>query len=70
VGYLEGMATDGVYRTEGGVVIKVQRDAEGHLTVQRLRDGLWQPAPIGMAGLRINPTTRRLTPRQIAALEA
>ncbi len=63
------MGSDGVYRTEGGVIFKVQRDAEGHLSVETLREGAWARAPIGMAGLRIAPTTRRLTTRQIAALE-
>jgi len=62
------MSVDGVYKTEAGMVFKVERDAEGHLSVQRLQQGTWAPAPIGMAGLRINPTTKRLTPRQIEAL--
>ncbi|MEX0985779.1 MAG: hypothetical protein WD096_12145 [Actinomycetota bacterium] len=63
------MAVDGVYRTEGGMVFKVEREPDGHLSVHKLMQGLWAPAPIGLAGLRIAPTTRRLTPRQIAALE-
>ena len=64
------VSVDGVYRTEGGTVFKVEREADGHLSVQRLLHGLWSPAPIGVAGLRIAPTTKRLTPRQIAALES
>ncbi|MEX0985778.1 MAG: hypothetical protein WD096_12140 [Actinomycetota bacterium] len=62
------MSTDGVYRTEGGMVFKVEREADGHLSVERFMQGLWSRAPIGLAGLRIAPTTRRLTARQIAAL--
>jgi hypothetical protein len=64
------MTTDGVYRTESGLIFKVLRDAEGHLSVKRFMDGEWTPAPIGIAGLRIVRTTRELTERQVAALEA
>jgi hypothetical protein len=68
--YPERVSIDGVYKTEGGLVFKVQRDPEGHLSVQQLQQGAWSPAPIGIAGLRIAPTTKRLTPRQIEALGA
>ncbi len=60
---------DGVYKTEGGLIFKVQRDPEGHLSVQTLQQGAWTAAPIGMAGLRVAPTTKRLTSRQIDALK-
>jgi hypothetical protein len=59
---------DGVYRTEGGLVFRVHKDAEGHLTVETLLKGSWVPGRIGMVGLRVMSTTRRLTPGQVAAL--
>lgn len=59
-----------MYRTEGGTVFRVSSEGDGHLTVQVLRDRSWIPAPIGMAGLRVAPTTRRLTARQVEALGA
>jgi hypothetical protein len=64
------VSNDGVYRTENGLVLKIKRDADGHLSVQQLQEGAWSPAPIGLAGLRIAPTTKRLTERQIQALGA
>ena len=62
--------TEGVYRTEAGLVFKIRRDPEGHLSVKQLRDGDWVDAPIGIAGLRVVRTTRQLTERQIDALGA
>ncbi|HYJ59849.1 MAG TPA: hypothetical protein VE032_00115 [Actinomycetota bacterium] len=66
--YGEMVDTDGVYRTEAGLVFKIRRDPEGHLSVQQLRDGGWVDAPVGLAGLRVVRTTRQLTDRQIEAL--
>ena len=62
------MNTDAVYRTEAGLVFRVHSEPEGHLSVEQLRDGVWQPAKVGMAGLRVAKTTKQLTERQIAAL--
>jgi hypothetical protein len=64
------VTADGIYRTERGMVFKVERSDDGHLTVQTFSDGLWEPAPVRLAGLRVAATTRRLTARQIAALGA
>jgi hypothetical protein len=59
----------GVFRTERGTILRISADAEGRLSVELL-DGSanWVAGPIGMAGLRIAPTTTRLTARQVQAL--
>jgi len=59
----------GVYRTERGTILRISADAEGRLSVELL-DGSeqWVPGPIGMAGLRVAPTTTRLTATQVQAL--
>lgn len=40
------------------------------LSVRVLKDGTWADAPLGMIGLRLAPTTRRLTAREIDTLPA
>jgi hypothetical protein len=57
-----------VYRTESGTVFRVQHSEDGFLSVELLKAGAWQPAPIGMVGLRTVVGTKRLTERQIDAL--
>lgn len=59
----------GVYRTERGTILRISEDADGRLSVELLDGGdLWVAGPIGMAGLRLAPTTTRLTARQVQAL--
>jgi hypothetical protein len=60
----------GVYRTEQGTIFRISEGDEGHLSVQLLDRPLWVAGPIGMAGLRLSPTTTRLTARQVQALPA
>ena len=62
------MAEPGVYRTESGTTFRVSQTPEGHLSVELLKGSLWEAGPIGMAGLRVAPTTKRLTKRQVDAL--
>jgi hypothetical protein len=58
-----------VYRTEQGTILRISEDAEGRLSVELLdQSTLWVSGPIGMAGLRVAPTTTRLTARQVQAL--
>jgi hypothetical protein len=57
----------GVYKTQAGVIFRVL-ETDGHLSVETLRDESWRSAPIGMIGLRVAPTTLRLTARQILRL--
>jgi hypothetical protein len=59
-----------VYKTGSGTIFRVSQEPGGHMTVQLLKATEWQPAPIGMAGLRVAPTTSRLTARQVKDLPA
>jgi hypothetical protein len=58
----------GVHRTELGTIFRISEGNNGHLSVQLLKQTLWVPGPIGMIGLRLAPTTTRLTARQVRAL--
>ena len=62
------VTTAGVYKTEQGTIIRVSEDGEGRLSVELLKRPDWIAAPIGMAGLRVAPTTTRLTARQVQSL--
>ena len=58
----------GVYRTESGMIFRVTEDVDGHLSVRILRDAVWLEGRVGIVGLRVAPTTVRLTSRQVLAL--
>lgn len=58
----------GVYRTELGTIFRISEGNDGHLSVQLLKRTIWVPEPIGMVGLRLAPTTARLTAHQVRAL--
>jgi hypothetical protein len=58
----------GVYKTESGTIFRVSQEEDGHLWVETLKSSLWEPAPIGMAGLRVASSTTRLSQRQIDSL--
>jgi hypothetical protein len=62
------MAESSVYRTEHGKVFRISEHDDGGISVELLELTHWVPGPIGMAGLRIARTTKRLTARQILAL--
>ena len=62
------MQESGVYRTESGMIFRVSEDREGHLTVRILQDTTWVEARVGVVGLRVAPTTVRLTPKQVLGL--
>jgi hypothetical protein len=62
------MSETNVYRTESGMIFRVSQPLEGHLSVQTLGHEGWESAPIGMTGLRVAPTTVRLTARQVLRL--
>jgi hypothetical protein len=57
-----------VYRTEAGTIFRVTEDGDGHISVGILKETVWQDASIGMVGLRVSPTTVRLTPKQVLRL--
>ena len=56
------------FRTELGKTLRVEEDSEGALRVDMLKDGTWSQAPRGMIGLRLEHSTRSLTPAEILAL--
>jgi hypothetical protein len=58
----------GVYRTESGMIFRVNEDLDGHLSVGILKDSTWVEARVGVAGLRVAPTTVRLTAKQVLRL--
>ncbi len=58
------------YRTAKGKTLRMEETDDGMLSVEVLRDGVWVDAPLGMIGLRLSPTTRRLTAREIGHLPA
>jgi hypothetical protein len=62
------MSETSVYRTESGMIFRVSQPLEGHLSVQTLGQAGWENAPIGMTGLRVAPTTVRLTAQQVLRL--
>jgi hypothetical protein len=57
-----------VYRTERGTILRITEDDEGRLSVELFDEPEWVSGPIGMAGLRLSPTTKRLTDRQVQSL--
>jgi hypothetical protein len=59
-----------VYRTEQGTIFRTSQGEEGRLSVELLSDAdaMWISGPIGMAGLRLDPSTTKLTQRQVEAL--
>lgn len=57
-----------VFRTENGLILRVLYADDGGLKVEMLKEGAWIAARIGMAGLRLSPSTRKLTERQVRAL--
>jgi hypothetical protein len=65
---VESVTETGDHRTELGTIFRISERNDGHLSVQLLKRSLWVPGPIGMVGLRLAPTTTRLTARQVRAL--
>jgi hypothetical protein len=61
------MATN-VYRSEGGMIMRVIEADDGGLKVETLEDGEWIAGRIGMVGLRLSPSTTKLTARDIQKL--
>jgi len=64
---VEHVTKTGVYRTELGRSSGSRRETTD-LSVQLLKRTIWVPEPIGMVGLRLAPTTARLTAHQVRAL--
>ena len=69
-GYTRIVPSEGVYRTNRGLVFRVTETVEGGLKVEVLKDGVWTPGRIGMVGLRLNRSTTKLTPSAVMQLPA
>jgi hypothetical protein len=54
-----------VYRTERGLILRVIEAADGGLKVETLTDGEWVAGRIGMVGLRLSPTTIKLSAKEV-----
>jgi hypothetical protein len=50
------------------MIFRVSQGGEGYLLVETLEKTGWMKAQPGVLGLRVNPTTRQLTAKQILAL--
>lgn len=57
------MATH-VYRTQSGMIMRVIEADDGGIKVETFNDEEWVAARIGMAGLRLSPSTTKLTARE------
>jgi hypothetical protein len=57
-----------VYRSEGGLIMRVIEADDGGLKVETLADGEWIAGRIGMVGLRLSPTTTKLTAKELKGL--
>jgi hypothetical protein len=68
LGILLTVADPNVYKTQSGLILRVVHADDGGLKVEMLKEGAWIAARIGMAGLRLSPSTRKLTERQVRAL--
>jgi len=60
----------GVYRTRLGLIFRVIESADGGLKVETLQKGAWAPGRIGMVGLRLAPSTTKLSPTAVQRLPA
>lgn len=65
-----GAVTSDVYRTETGRTLRITESDDGAIKVEVLEEGSWIAGPIGMAGLRLAPTTTRLSGAALRSLPA
>jgi hypothetical protein len=62
------VATPAVYRTERGLIWRLLKSDDGGVKVEMLKDGVWVAGRIGMVGLRLSPSTTKLTSNEIRSL--
>ncbi|HEX9122600.1 MAG TPA: hypothetical protein VF984_04470 [Actinomycetota bacterium] len=62
------MSRSNVYRTEQGRTIRITESDDGGLRVEQLERGEWIQTSTRMAGLRLSPSTSKLTAKQVEAL--
>jgi hypothetical protein len=60
----------GIYRTEQGRTLRISVTEESAIGVEILENDVWVPGSVRMAGLRLSPTTRKLTAAEVRALPA
>jgi hypothetical protein len=64
------MASLGVYRTSQGMIFRLADSVEGGLKVEVLKEGAWVPGRIAMFGLRLEPSTTKLSAAAVGKLPA
>lgn len=64
------MGSSSVYRTVQGRTLRISLAEDGAIRVELLEEGAWMPGPVRMAGLRLSPSTRKLSAREVLALPA
>ena len=57
-----------VYRTERGMILRVIEAEDGGLKVELLSGDDWVAGRIGMVGLRLSPSTTKLSPEEAKLL--
>jgi hypothetical protein len=62
------MGRSNVYRTEQGRTIRITESDDGGLRVEQLEHGGWVQTSTRMAGLRLSPSTAKLTAKEVSAL--
>jgi hypothetical protein len=62
------MAIMGVYRTARGTILRIVATDGGSMRVEVLKNEIWTPGPIAMAGLRLSPSVKALTAAAISKL--
>jgi len=68
--YSGGVSPSGVYRTEQGKTLRITEADDGALKVEVLQQGEWTAGSVRMVGLRLSPTTTRVTGAELRALPA
>jgi hypothetical protein len=58
----------GVYRTDQGTIFRIAETIETGPKVEVLRGDVWLPGPVAMFGLRLESSTRKLSPAAIEKL--
>ena len=68
--YGYGVGSSNVYRTKLGKTLRISLAEDGAIRVELLEEGTWAAGPVRMAGLRLSPTTRKLSASEVRALPA
>ncbi len=64
------MGSSNVYRTRLGKTLRILLAEDGAIRVELLEEGAWVAGPVRMAGLRLAPTTHKLTASEVLGLPA